>query len=271
MKRCWRKLLTFIVVVFLAAVMLSPVYILVKVSIGVPGEVLTQHPPLLIHHATLKHWWGLFASGELFDPMFKSLRVATWTMFLGLALTAPAAYVISRLKRKWKYLLLMGLFFPRMFPEVGIALPISVTFIKMDLLDTDLALVLAHLIKTLPFVAWILVGTFSVIPTEVEEASEVDGCSKMQSLIRVILPLSLSGVAVAAVFLWLESWNEFTYALYLTLVERTIPLQAYYYVVRGNWFNSASYSIMLMLPVVIVTFVLQRYIKGEYLSGALKG
>lgn len=271
MQGCYGKALLYVAVAILAAIVLSPVYVLFKVSVGVPEEVFTQHPTLLIHRLTFEHWGELFTSGELAGPMFKSLRVATLAMVLGIALTAPAAYVISRMSRKWKYLLIMSLFFPRMFPEVGIALPISVTFIRVDLMDTDLALVLAHLIKTLPFIAWILVGTFSAIPVEVEEASAVDGCTRMETLSRVVLPLSMSGVAVAAVFLWLESWNEFTYALYLTLIEKTIPLQAYYYMVRGNWFNSASYSIMLMLPVMAVTFLLQRYIKGEYLSGALKG
>lgn len=125
--------------------------------------------------------------------------------------------------------------------------------------------------KTLPLVAWILVGTFETIPVDLEQAARVDGASRLQVLWKVVLPLALPGLAVAAIFIWLESWNEFTYALYLTLSERTLPLQTWYYVIRGNWFDAASYSTILTIPVFIVTFFLQRYLKTGYLTGAIKG
>ncbi|MCG0276892.1 MAG: ABC transporter permease subunit, partial [Thermosediminibacteraceae bacterium] len=114
-------------------------------------------------------------------------------------------------------------------------------------------------------------GTFETIPKDLEEAAMVDGAGKIESLLKVIMPLALPGIAVAAIFVWLNSWNEFTYALYLTVSERTLPLQTYYYVVRGGWFDAATYATILTLPVMVVTFFLQRYMKGGYLSGAVKG
>jgi trehalose transport system permease protein len=83
--------------------------------------------------------------------------------------------------------------------------------------------------------------------------------------------MALPGVAVAGLFAWLESWNEFTYALYLSLIENTLPLQIYYYVTRGSWFDSATYATILAVPVIVVTACLQRYLKGGYLAGAVKG
>ncbi|RMF87438.1 MAG: carbohydrate ABC transporter permease [Nitrospinota bacterium] len=249
---------------------LSPLYLMVKISLSPAAEVMTQHPPLLLRHITWEHWQDVLSSGTLWPPLRKSIVVATFTMLAAIGIAAPAAYVIARLRKEWKYLLVLALFFTRMFPEVSIALPIAVTFIEWNLMDTHLGLVMAHLIKTLPFVAWILIGTFEGIPTVLEESAMVDGCHRFGILWRIVFPLALPGVAVASLFAWLESWNEFTYALYLSLLENTLPLQTYYYIQRGSWFNSASYATMLTIPVILITFFLQRYLRAGYLTGAVK-
>lgn len=250
---------------------LFPLYLMVKISLSPAQDIFTPHPSFGLRAVTGEHWAAVLGSETLWPPLWKSLAVATWTMLAAIVLAAPAAYVISRLPQAWKYGLLLGLFASRMVPEVGIALPIAVRFLEWGLLDTQLGLVLAHLIKTLPFVAWILVGSFEAIPVAVEEAAEVDGCHRLGVLTRVVLPMALPGVAVAALFAWLESWNEFTYALYLSLIDNTLPLQIYYYVMRGSWFDSATYTTILILPVIVVTACLQRYLKAGYLAGAVKG
>ena len=158
-----------------------------------------------------------------------------------------------------------------MFPEVAIALAISVKFIRWNLLDTVIGLTLAHLIKVLPITTWILVGVFRTIPQDLEDASLIDGCSRIGGLIRIVLPLSLPGIAVAAIFGWLGSWDEFTYAVYLCYSKRTLPLMVYYYINRANWFLSATYATAITIPVIIITYALQKYLKKGYLSGAIKG
>jgi trehalose transport system permease protein len=249
----------------------TPVYIMFKVSFSSPGEVLTAHPTFWFKEFTLKHWREVIASGNLQGPLMKSLSVATWTTLAALVITAPGAYVISRMSPAIKYTVVLSLFFTRMFPDVGIALPIAVTFAKWNLMDTHLGLVLAHLTKVLPFIAWVLVGTFDTIPNDLEKAAWVDGATKLQALLRVVMPLAAPGLAVAAMLVWLESWNEFTFALYLTLSNRTLPLQTFYYVQRGNWFQAAAYAGLLTVPVMLVTFLLQRYLRSGYLAGSIKG
>ena len=257
--------------VLVALFTLVPLYLMVKISVSPPQDIFTPHPAFGLYAVTADHWKAVLASETLWPPLAKSLAVATWTMLAAIGLAAPAAYVISRLSWPWKYGLLLGLFASRMVPEVGVALPIAVRFLQWGLLDTQLGLVLAHLIKTLPFVAWILVGSFETIPVAVEEAAQVDGCDRLRVLTRVVFPMALPGVAVAALLAWLESWNEFTYALYLSLIDNTLPLQIYYYVTRGSWFDSATYTTILTVPVIVVTACLQRYLKAGYLAGAVKG
>lgn len=248
-----------------------PVYILVKVSISRPAEILTQHPTFLVWQPTAKHWRGVLASPELWGPLGKSLLVATLTTIVAVAVAAPAAYVIARLPRGARYGTVLALLVTRMVPDVLVALPVAVTFIKLGLLDTVAGLVLAHLIANLPFLAWILVGTFEVIPPALEEAATVDGCSRLEALVRVVFPAALPGIAVGAMFVWLNSWNEFTYALYLSTATKTLPLQTFFYQAKGSWFDSAAYATVLTIPVVLITFALQRYLVSGLMSGAVKG
>ena len=250
---------------------LVPLYLLFKISVSPPTEALTPHPSFGLHTLTGEHWRLLLTSGTLWPPLGKSVAVALWTMLGAVGIATPAAYVLARLPQTWKYGCILALFASRMVPEVGIALPVAVQFLRWGLVDTQLGLVLAHLVKVLPLVAWILVGTFETIPVELEEAAQVDGCHRLAVLRRVVFPLAAPGVAVAALFAWLESWNEFTYALYLSLTENTLPLQTYYYVTRGSWFDAATYAIFLTVPVLVVTAALQRYLKAGYLAGAVKG
>lgn len=248
-----------------------PVYLLFKVSIASPAELLTQRPGFGIAAPTLKHWQSIIASGELWGPLFRSLSVATLTTLAAIAVAAPAAYVIARMPRKVRYTTIMSLLFTRMFPDVLIALPIAITFMSWGLQDTVLGLVLAHLISNLPFLAWILVGTFEGIPKALEEAATVDGCSRVEALRHVIFPAAAPGIMVGGLFVWLNSWNEFTYALYLSTANKTLPLQTFFYQARGSWFDSAAYATLLTIPVVVMTYFLQRYLVSGAMSGAVKG
>ncbi|MDP8923983.1 MAG: carbohydrate ABC transporter permease [Chloroflexota bacterium] len=256
---------------FFAALTVLPLLVLLKVSISAPQDIMTARPPFLIYNPTLDHWRDILRPETLFNPARHSLTVATGTAVLAVLIAAPAAYVISRLPRGWRYGTILGLLFTRMFPDVAIAMPISIQFLRLGLNDTDLGLILAHLVPNLPFVAWILVGTFETIPRELEEASAVDGNGRLGTLARVVMPLAAPGIAVAALFAWLASWNDLVYAIYLFLAERTLPLMTYYYSNRGSVFDTATFAVLLTIPVMIVTLFLQRYVEAGTLSGAVKG
>lgn len=262
----------FVALAALFAVMtVLPLLVLLKVSISAPQDVMTARPPFWIYNPTLEHWRNILNGDALWTSARHSFVVATGTAALAVLIAAPAAYVISRLPRGWRYGLILALLFTRMFPDVAIAMPVAINFLRLGLNDTDLGLILAHLVPNLPFVAWILVGTFETIPREVEEASFVDGNGKVGTLARVVMPIAAPGIAVAALFAWLASWNDLVYAIYLFLGERTLPLMTYYYSNRGSVFDTATFAVLLTIPVMLVTLVLQRYIQSGTLSGAIKG
>lgn len=145
-RKITKALLIFLVVIILMIFMLSPVYILAKISFSKPAEVLTQHPTLIIKEFVLTHWKKIFRSGNLWGPLERSLIVASATTIFSLLIVVPAAYVVSRLTKKLRYKFIFALFFTRMFPVVGIALPISIQFLKWGMLDTVQGLVLANMI-----------------------------------------------------------------------------------------------------------------------------
>lgn len=260
-----------ILAAFFVAWFVFPLYILFKVSVSEPQDVLTQNPPLLIRNFTWEHWETMFDLDRILPPLQMSLTVATGTALMCILIAAPAAYAISRLPRSLRYSIVLALLFTRMFPEVTIATPIAARFYGWGLSDSEIGLILAHMIRNLPFVAWILVGTFEVIPVDLEEASQVDGAGRISTLVRIVFPLALPGIVVAAMFAWLDSWNDLLWAIYLLPSEFTLPRLTYYYAARGGFFDVATFSVILTIPVFFITLFLQRYIRTGYLSGAVKG
>lgn len=267
----WSNLIFWALAVVVACLLLVPLYVLFKVSVSTVADATAPSPSYLIHNVSWENWQRLLKWSVIGSPLMHSLIVATGTAIFAIILAAPAAYVISRMPRNVRYLVILGVLFTRMFPEVIIATPIASNFFAWGLNDTNIGLIMAHLIRTLPLAAWIMIGSFQVIPYDLEESSAVDGASRVTTLIRIVLPLGLPGIAVAAIFAWLDSWNDLLYAIYLFLTQRTLPLVTYYYANRGTVTDVATFSIIMTIPVILITLFLQRWIRGGYLSGAVKG
>lgn len=267
----WLTLGFWILAVIIAFLLLLPLYVLFKVSVSTLAQATAPRPSYLIHSVTWENWQRLFHWTVIGPPLQHSLIVSFGTAILAILIAAPAAYVISRMPRGIRYLVVLSLLFTRMFPEVIIATPIAANFFSWGLNDTNIGLIMAELIRSLPLAAWILVGTFEVIPIDLEEASAVDGAGQISTLVRVVLPLALPGIAVAGIFAWLDAWNDLLYAIYIFVTERTLPLITYYYANRGTVTDVATFSVILAIPVILLTLVLQRWIRSGYLSGAVKG
>jgi trehalose transport system permease protein len=250
---------------------LFPVYLIFLVSFAPGSALFGDRPPLVITDFTLQWWKRVIEGGQLVPPLIKSLTVATVSTLLAILIAAPAAYVISRLRPAIAYTIVLILLVTRMFPEFTIGISVATWFARFGMIDTYLGLVLAHLIGALPFIAWILVGTFETVPRDLEEAAHIDGASKLGTLIRVVFPLAAPGIAVASLFVWLYSWNEFLYARLLTTNQNTLPLQVFQAIDRGTLQQMATVAAVLTLPILLVVYFLQRYLRPGALTGAVKG
>jgi trehalose transport system permease protein len=250
---------------------LFPLYLIFMVSFAPGAAIFGERPQLVVTDFTLQWWKAAFESAGLVSPLVKSLVVASVTTLLAIVIAAPAAYVISRLRPAVKYTIVIGLLVTRMFPEFTIGISVATRFAKLGLLDTYLGLILAHLIGSLPFIAWILVGTFETIPLDLEEAAQIDGASRLGTLFRVVFPIAAGGIAVASLFVWLYSWNEFLYARLLTTNQLTLPLKVFQAIDRGTTQQMATVAAILTLPILLIVYFLQRYLRPGALTGAVKG
>lgn len=257
-------------VVVSALIVIFPVYLVFMVSVAPGSALFGERPDLLVTEPTLDFWNQIIESGSLWGPLAKSLTVATVTTAAAIVIAAPAAYVISRLSPGIRYTVVIGLLITRMFPEFVTGISVATRFARLGLVDDYVGLVLAHLIGSLPFITWILVGTFETIPRDLEEAAGIDGASRMATLLRVVFPLAAAGIAVAALFVWLYSWNEFLYARLLTTNQNTLPLEVFKAIDRGSQQQMAAVAAVLTLPILLVVYFLQRHLRPGALSGALK-
>ena len=265
------KVLFPIWVVISALIVLFPVYLIFMVSFAPGIALFGERPALFITDPTLMWWRGVIEGGALVPPLIKSLVVASVTTILAIIIASPAAYVIARLRPSLRYTIVIGLLVTRMFPEFSIGISVATRFASLGLLDTYLGVILAHLIGALPFITWILVGTFETVPIDLEEAASIDGASRLNALLRVVFPLALPGIAVASLFVWLYSWNEFLYARLLTTTQNTLPLQVFQAIDRGSKQEMATVAAVLTLPILFVVYFLQRYLRPGALAGAVKG
>jgi trehalose transport system permease protein len=258
-------------VVLCAAAALFPIFVLLVVSVAPGAAIFGERPALIITEPTFRFWRLVVAGGDLWAPLVKSLAVALMTTALVLAIAAPGAYAIARLPTRARYGVVVGLLVTRMFPEFSIGVSVATRFAQLGLVDTYLGLVLAHVTGVLPFVAWLLVSAFEGVPPDVEAAAAIDGASRLATLRRVVLPITAPGLAVAALFAWLYSWNEFLYARLLTTSQNTLPLHVFQAIDRGTRQQMAAVAVVLVLPILGIVAVLQRHLRPGALAGAIRG
>jgi trehalose transport system permease protein len=269
--RLLRRLLFALWVAGATLIVFFPLYLVFMVSVAPGSALFGERPALVVTEPTLWFWRRVIERGELWAPLAKSLAVASATTLAAVTIAAPAAYVIARLRPEIRYSLVLALLVTRMFPEFAIGVSVASWFAQLGLVDDYAGLILAHLVGSLPFVAWILVGTFAGIPPEIEQAASIDGASRVGALVRVVLPVAGPGVAVAALFVWLYSWNEFLYARLLSTSQNTLPLQVFQAIDRGSRQQMAAVAAVLVLPIAGIVALLQRHLRPGALAGAVRG
>jgi multiple sugar transport system permease protein len=202
-----------------------------------------------------------------------SLIIAGVSTILSVALGTLAGYAFSRFHMPGKDDLLFFILSTRMLPAVVVTIPLFLLYRQIGLYDTHLGLVLLYTVFNLSFAVWLMKGFFDEIPREYEEAALVDGYSRMQTFWKIVLPQSLSGIAATTVFCLIFAWNEYAFALMMTSERaRTAPPSIPSMLGRGGieWSAIAAGSLGFLIPVVIITFVLRKYLLRGVTFGAIR-
>lgn len=234
-------------------------------------EIVNAYPPVFVFPPTLENYAEVFRRTPFGRFLVNSLIVGMGATGLGLVLGLPAAYSVAKFRQHG--LALMVLVF-RMAPGIAYLIPWFILFSQLGMVDTHLALILTHVILTLPMTLWIMVPFFEDLPREMEEAALIDGCSWYGVFWRVALPLVRPGAVAAAILSFIFSWNNFVFALIIGGDQtRTLPVAVFHFMTfeEVNWGGVAAAATLICLPVVVLTLLIQRHIVSGLTLGSVKG
>jgi multiple sugar transport system permease protein len=261
-------------VTLLVATYAMPFVYLLLTSFKPAADVLQIPPSFFPTRVSVENYTSLFANPSIPLAFANSLVVAVFSTALALALAVPAAYGASFFKTRLSTWFLLFALVTRMVPSVSLGVPLFITMKNLGLLDTQLGLILAHTTLSLPLAIWLMAAFFESVPHELEEAARMDGCTRFQAFRKVILPVVRGGIAIAALFSFIASWNEFLYALLLTADHaKTTPLViSQFKTAYGlDWGPMTALAALYSAPVIVVTLLLQKQIIGGLTFGAVKG
>jgi multiple sugar transport system permease protein len=248
---------------------LPPLALILKQAITPEAESIAWPPTWLPQTPTLENFRVLFASVELPTGLRLSLLVGALTVASTLLLTIPAAWLAARRPAAGKSLD-AALVITRLLPSLVLAVPMAVLFIRFGLYDSPfgLGLWIAHTLLALPFAFFVLRTGFRRIPTELEEAAQLDGATRTGAVLRVTLPLARPSLAAAALLVFLVSWDEFAYALLLQVTNRPLPPLLYYYAAFGYPGMASAVAAVMLVPALLIVVALTPALRSGGLSGS---
>ena len=214
------------------------------------------------------------AARQVPGGMLNSMLVALGVMAVNILLGAPAAYAFARLRFRGQTATFLAIVMSRLVPAVALITPFYLLVQALHLLGTKTALIVVHSVLTLPFTVLILTIFFRRIPREIEEAALLDGCSRMQIFLQIVLPLAKPGLIATSLLVLILAWNEYLLALFLSTAKaQTMPiLVAAQNGTRGpQWWYMSALIVIMIAPVVALTVATQKYIAKGLLLGAVKG
>jgi ABC-type glycerol-3-phosphate transport system permease component len=265
------RLLTVLGLLILAAVNLGPLGLIVRQSLSSAAESARWPLPLLPGSWTIENVRTLWTTEALGLHVGLSVLVAVAATIGSLLLGAPAGWAAARL-RAAEVLATRASLLTRILPPIAIAIPLTAILIPAGLYNHPLGigLIAAHMTIGLPIVVLITYTAFRDLPSELEDAALVDGCSPAMTFIRIAVPNIRGALASASILVFLTSWDEFTYAILLQLTHRTMPPLIYYYTEYGQLGAASTLAFMTLVPAVIVIAALQRLLVRGVLAGGLR-
>ncbi len=280
-KRLVRQVLLYMAVLLIIIWTIAPYLWLIISSLSYRIDLLQTPLRWIPRRITLENYQDLFIvsgganmNANLFLQALKNTSIVAFSAtFICLVLGVFSAYALARLKfpgSNASVALMMG---AQMLPPIAIVIPVYVLLRGFNLLDTRTGLVLIYLSFILPLVVWLMRSYFASIPSELEDAARIDGCSRLGALFRIILPLSGPGLVSVAVFAFIAAWNEYLYAFILTTADaKTLPVLVGEFSTKLGleYLRIAAAGVLASLPPVLLALVFQRFIMRGLTAGAVK-
>jgi len=279
---------------------LAPIAWLVSSSVQSEREITSRPPHWIPHEPTLENFTAIFTARDktvtyetrrardsatggfipstasnLLPSMLNSFLVAGAVVILNLLVGVPAAYAMAKIHFRGRQASIYGILATRVIPDIALVVPFFLFIRNLGLLDSLWSLIITYLAITVPFSVFVLVSFFESLPDELDKAARVDGCSRLQTLLRVYLPLAQPSLVAVVLFSFLASWNEFLLALMFTQTpaSQTLPIIVASFTsdftISFSFINAAG--VLAIIPPVILALVFERYIVSGLTAGAVKG
>ena len=207
--------------------------------------------------------------------MLNSFVIAMMTTIVAVTISSMASYALARLNFRGKGVILASILAISMFPSISMISPLYLTISQLGLRNTWWGLLIPYLSFAMPLSVWYLTTFFRTIPYELEEAAKVDGCTPLQALVKVIIPLVLPGTFTTAILIFIQAWNEYLFSLTINTDDLSRTVTVGITMFRGEytmpWVEQAAAIVTVTFPLAIVVFLLQRQIISGLTSGAVKG
>lgn len=264
-----RVLLLLVMIYFLAPFVWMLLYSVL------PAHDLQQHnPDVKLSDMTFKTYRRLLTDSSFLNPMANSAIVAVATTLICMALGSCAAYVIARYKFRGRQPLLLAMMATQAIPAIVLAVPLFILLRTFGLYDTRQGLIITYVAFILPLVIWMMVGFFEDIPPSLDEAARVDGCNRWQIVVKIAMPLAVTGLAATAIFAFITAWSDFFLAKILTADNsETLPVKtaSFQGLFALDYTSAATAGVITTLPVLVLTMVAQKWIVRGLTEGAVKG
>lgn len=265
---------------------LAPFTWMIVSSLQTEREIVSVPPHWIPHEPTLVNYRnilreppaGVFvpsSAREMLPALRNSTVVALAVLVLVLLLGVPAAFAFARFKLRFRNGLIYLVLGSRIVPDIVLIIPFYLLFQHLALTDTLAALVVSYVGMTLPFTIFILAGYFETIPEELGKAARIDGCNRLQALLRVVLPLSGPALVTAGIFVFITCWNEFLFGFMLTQTEAaktvTVVLSNFTTDVTVDFALMNAAGVIAMVPPVVLALLFRRFVVSGLVTGAVKG
>ena len=272
--RLARQTALYVVAGLLLSVWAFPVLWALLTSFKTERDVLA-YPPLFLFGPTLANYRAVLSGPNSILPnLVSSLIVAGGATLLTMLFAIPAAYALARLRYPGKRASGFYVLVTQMLPPVGLVIPYYLALQKLGALNTYWGLILIDLTFSLPFAIWLMVSYFEDVPYEMEEAALLDRAGRLRALWHVILPQVSGGIAVTTIFVFLNAWNEFLFAVVLggnDVRPVTVAMFNFISVEQTQWARLTAAAMVAMAPVIVIGLVAQRHIVKGLTVGAVKG
>ena len=268
------RLFSVVVIGVLLTMIVFPLYFMATTAFKFEGEIYSELT-WIPREPTLNNFRDVVTQFHIPIYLRNTLIVALSTTLIVVVVSVLAAYALTRLRFPGRAILARGVLFVYLIPGSLLLIPMYLTIIRLGLKDTYPGLIVANLSFSVPFCTWLMMGYLRSISTEMEEASLIDGCTRLLSLWYIVIPLSVPGIVTAAIFIFNGVWNEFIFALIIAQDDAhrmiSVGLSNFYrsdYYMMGPMMAGA---LIAMTPVVILYILAQRYVVSGLAAGAVKG